>query len=149
MQTEVKPRPNQLGIVGWFWGGNYKIERYLYILHRVTGVGLILFAMFHLFETTVMRNQGESVWEMTMRFLANPIFEIGLILVGFAFVIHMLNGARLIIQELGYLLGRPKRPVYPYSDAIRRKRGITMIFMAVIIVLMVVFVLNRFIGGAV
>jgi succinate dehydrogenase / fumarate reductase cytochrome b subunit len=149
MQTEVKPRPNQLGIGGWFWGGNYKIERYLYILHRVTGVGLILFAMFHLFETTVMRNQGESVWEMTMRFLENPIFEIGLILVGFAFVIHMLNGARLIIQELGYLLGRPKRPVYPYSDAIRRKRGITMIFMAVIIVLMVVFVLNRFIGGAV
>jgi succinate dehydrogenase / fumarate reductase, cytochrome b subunit len=149
MQTEVKPRPNQLGIGGWFWGGNYKIERYLYILHRVTGVGLILFAMFHLFETTVMRNQGESVWEMTMRFLANPIFEIGLILVGFAFVIHMLNGARLIVQELGYLLGRPQRPVYPYSDAIRRKRGTTMIFMAVIIVLMVVFVLNRFIGGAV
>jgi succinate dehydrogenase / fumarate reductase cytochrome b subunit len=148
MQNEVKPRPNQLGIGGWFWGGNYKLERYLYILHRVTGVGLILFAIFHLFETTVMRSQGESVWEATMRFLANPIFEIGLILVGFAFVIHMLNGARLIIQELGFLLGKPLRPVYPYSDAIRRKRVFTMIIMAVIIILLIVFVINILIGGA-
>ena len=148
MQNEVKPRPNQLGIGGWIWGGNYKLERYLYILHRVTGVGLILFAMFHLFETTVMRMQGESVWETTMRFLANPVFEIGLILVGFAFVIHMLNGARLIIQELGFLLGKPERPVYPYSDAIRRKRGFTMIFMGLIVVLLVAFIINFFMGGA-
>jgi len=149
MQNEVRPRPNQLGIGGWFWGGNYKLERYLYILHRVTGLGLLLFAMFHLFETTVMRIQDKSVWEMTMRFLANPIFEIGLILVALAFVIHMLNGARLIIQELGFLMGKPERPVYPYSDAIRRKRGITMVFIAVIIVLIIVFLLNRVIGGAV
>jgi succinate dehydrogenase / fumarate reductase cytochrome b subunit len=148
MQNGVKPRPNQLGIGGWFWGGNYKLERYLYILHRVTGVGLILFAMFHLFETTVMRSQGESVWEATMRFLANPIFEIGLILVAFAFVIHMLNGARLIIQELGFLLGRPERPVYPYSDAIRRKRLFTMIIMAVIVILLIVFIINILMGGA-
>ena len=148
MQNEVKPRPNQLGIGGWFWGGNYKLERYLYILHRVTWLGLLLFAMFHLFETTVMRIQGQSVWEITMKFLANPIFEIGLILVGFAFVIHALNGARLIIQELGFWLGKPERPIYPYSDAIRRKRGITMIFMAVIFILIVIFFLNRFVGGA-
>lgn len=148
MQNEVKPRPNQLGIGGWIWGGNYKLERYLYILHRVTGVGLILFAMFHLFETTVERMQGKEVWEMTMDFLANPIFEIGLILVGFAFVIHMVNGARLMIQELGFLLGKPERPVYPYSDAFRRKRVFTMIFMVLIVVLLVVFIINFLMGGA-
>ncbi len=148
MQTEVKPRPNQLGAGGWFWAGNYKLERYLYILHRITGLGMLLFVAAHLFETTVFRIQGESVWAMTMRFLENPLFEVGLILVSFAFVIHALNGARLIIQELGYMLGKPKRPVYPYSDALRRKRGITMIFMAVMIVLIAVFFLNRVIGGA-
>jgi succinate dehydrogenase / fumarate reductase, cytochrome b subunit len=148
MQTEVKPRPNQLGAGGWFWAGNYKLERYLFILHRVTGLGLLLFALFHLFETTVFRIQGQPVWEMTMKFLANPVFEVGLILVALAFAIHALNGARLIIQELGYLLGKPKRPVYPFSDAIRRKRGITMIFMAVIFILIVVFIINLFMGGA-
>jgi succinate dehydrogenase / fumarate reductase, cytochrome b subunit len=148
MQTEVRPRPNQLGIGGWFWGGNYKIERYLYILHRITGLGLLLFALFHLFETTVFRIQGQSVWEMTMKFLDNPLFEVGLILVSFAFAIHALNGARLIIQELGFLLGKPKRPVYPFSDAIRRKRGFTMIIMVLIFVLIVAFFVNRFIGGA-
>jgi succinate dehydrogenase / fumarate reductase, cytochrome b subunit len=148
MQAEVKPRPNQLGAGGWFWAGNYKLERYLFILHRVTGLGLLLFALFHLFETTVMRSQGQSVWEMTMQFLANPIFEVGLVLVALAFAIHAFNGARLIIQELGYLLGKPKRPVYPFSDAIRRKRGITMIFMAMIFILIVVFIINLFMGGA-
>jgi succinate dehydrogenase / fumarate reductase, cytochrome b subunit len=148
MQTEVKPRPNQLGAGGWFWGGNYKLERYLYILHRVTGLGLILFALFHLLETTIFRVQGQSVWEATMNFLDNPLFEVGLILVAMAFAIHALNGLRLIIQELGYLLGKPKRPVYPFSDAIRRKRVITMIFMAVILILIVVFIINLFMGGA-
>jgi succinate dehydrogenase / fumarate reductase cytochrome b subunit len=148
MQTEVKPRRNQLGAGGWFWAGNYKLERYLFILHRVTGLGLLLFALFHLFETTVFRIQGQPVWEMTMKFLANPIFEVGLILVALAFTIHALNGARLIIQELGYLLGKPKRPVYPFSDAIRRKRGITMVFMAAIFILIMVFIINLFMGGA-
>jgi len=148
MQTEIKPRPNQLGVGGWFWAGNYKLERYLYILHRVTGLGILLFFAFHLFETTVFRIQGESVWEMTMRFLGNPAFEVGLILVSFAFAIHALNGLRLIIQELGYWLGKPIRPVYPFSDAIRRKRGRSMIFMAVMVIVIVVFFVNRVMGGA-
>jgi len=148
MQTGIKPLPNQLGVGGWFWAGNYKMERYFYILHRVTGIGLLLFAFFHLFETTVFRTQGQSVWEMTMRFLDNPLFEAGLILVSLAFAIHSLNGLRLIIQELGFLIGKPQRPVYPFSDAMRRKRGVTMIFMVLIFLLMAVFIVNLLIGGA-
>jgi succinate dehydrogenase / fumarate reductase, cytochrome b subunit len=148
MQNEIKPRPNQLGAGGWFWAGNYKLERYLYILHRITGLGMALFLLFHLIETTFFRMQGESMWEATMRLLHNPLFEIGLVLVSFAFVIHALNGIRLLIQELGFMLGKPKRPVYPFSDAPRRKRGFTMVFIALIIVLLIVFFLNRFIGGA-
>jgi succinate dehydrogenase / fumarate reductase, cytochrome b subunit len=148
MQSAVKPRPNQLGAGGWFWAGNYKLERYLYILHRVTGLGLLLFAFFHLIETTFFRIQGQSIWEMTMQLLHNPIFEAGLILVALAFAIHALNGARLMIQELGFLLGKPQRPVYPFSDAVRRKRIITMIFMALIFILIVAFIVNFLMEGA-
>jgi succinate dehydrogenase / fumarate reductase cytochrome b subunit len=113
MQAEVKHRSNLLGAGGWFWGGNYKLERYMYILHRVTGLGIILFAFFHLIETTFFRVQGQSVWEMTVGFLKNPVFEVGLILVSFAFVIHALNGLRLILMEFGMAWGT-QTTVYPY-----------------------------------
>jgi succinate dehydrogenase / fumarate reductase, cytochrome b subunit len=146
-RAEVKPRPNLLGAGGWFWGGNYKIERYMYIVHRVTGLGIILFGFFHLIETTFFRSQGQSVWEMTMQFLENPIFEVGLILVSLAFVIHALNGLRLILMELGFLLGKPKRPVFPYQDALRKKRAYTLIVIAVVVILLIVFLLNRVLGG--
>lgn len=147
-QSLFKHRPNMLGSAGWFWGGNYKIERYLYILHRVTGLGLILFAFFHLIETTFFRIQGQEVWEMTTGFLKHPVFEIGLILVSFAFVIHALNGLRLILMEFGFGLGKPRRPIYPYRDALRSKRVYTVLVIVIIVVLLAVFLLNRFMGGA-
>ena len=56
------PRQNYLGIGGWIWGGNYKLERYLYLLHRITGLGLLLFGLFHLTATTIFRVQGQAVW---------------------------------------------------------------------------------------
>jgi succinate dehydrogenase / fumarate reductase, cytochrome b subunit len=147
MAAEVKPRPNLLGIGGWFWGGNYKVERYLYVLHRVTGLGIILFGMFHLIETTFFRMQGQSLWQMTTGFLKQPVFEIGLILVSFAFVIHALNGLRLILMEFGFILGKPKRPIFPYQDALRKNRGFTVLVMVVIVILLIVFLINAFIGG--
>ena len=42
------PLPNRLGIKGWAWAGRYKIERYLYTLHRITGFGLLLYISIHL-----------------------------------------------------------------------------------------------------
>jgi succinate dehydrogenase / fumarate reductase cytochrome b subunit len=56
-------RENNLGIFGWLWAGNYRLERYLYTLHRITGLGLILFGIFHLTVTTVFRIQGKNVWD--------------------------------------------------------------------------------------
>jgi succinate dehydrogenase / fumarate reductase cytochrome b subunit len=147
MDLEIKHLPNQLGAGGWFWGGNYKFERYLYTIHRITGLGLILFGLLHLIETTFFRIQGQSVWEATVGFLKQPWFEVGLILVSFAFVIHALNGLRLLLMEFGFGLGKPKRPVFPYPDALRRRRGYTFTTLAVILILLVVFLLNWVLGG--
>jgi succinate dehydrogenase / fumarate reductase cytochrome b subunit len=147
MEIKAKHYPNHLGSAGWFWAGNYQAERYFYILHRATGLGLILFVFFHLIETTFFRIQGESIWEMTMRLLHKPWFEAGLVLVTLAFVFHALNGLRLILLEFGFSLGRPKRPVYPFKDALRQKRGITVIAVAIIVVLVAVFFISRLLSG--
>ncbi len=144
---QIQPRRNYLGVGGWFWAGNYKWERYLYILHRITGLGILLFFLFHMLMTTVFRMQGEAVWEATMRILHNPILKVGELLVVVAFVYHALNGFRLIVQELGFGLGRPIPPIYPYKDALRKKRPWTMLVIAIIVILAVVFFYDFVAGG--
>jgi succinate dehydrogenase / fumarate reductase cytochrome b subunit len=144
---QVQHRTNYLGFIGWLWAGNYKLERYLYILHRITGLGILLFLLLHLMMTTVFRIQGQDVWETTMSILHNPWFKIGEYLVVIAFVYHALNGLRLILQELGFLMGRPIPPIYPYRDSLRRKRPWTIAMIAVVVILALVFLYDFVAGG--
>ena len=140
-------RQNYLGVGGWVWGGKYKLERYLYLLHRITGVGLVFFGIIHLIETTVFRIQGQDVWEATLSFLEKPWFETGLYLVVVAFIFHALNGLRLTLQEMGFAMGKPTPPIYPYKDALRKKRLWTMAMLAVTIIFALVFLFDFLIGG--
>jgi succinate dehydrogenase / fumarate reductase cytochrome b subunit len=144
---QIQPRRNYLGVGGWIWAGNYKLERYLYILHRVTGLGILLFLLVHLCMTTFFRIQGQGIWEATMAILHNPWFKLGEYLVAVAFVYHALNGLRLIIQELGFALGRPVPPIYPYRDSLRKKRPWTIAMVAVIVLLALVFFYDFIAGG--
>ena len=111
---QIQPRQNYLGPGGWIWAGKYKLERYLYLIHRITGLGLSLFLLFHLIETTVFRIQGQDVWEATITLLSKPWFEVGLYLVTVAFIFHALNGLRIISKALGFALWQPVPPIYPY-----------------------------------
>jgi len=144
---QMQPRQNYLGPGGWVWAGKYKLERYLYLLHRITGLGILLFLILHLCMTTIFRIQGQDVWEATMALLRNPWFKIGEYLVCAAFIYHALNGLRLILQELGFALGRPTPPVYPYKDALRKKRPWTIAMIAVIAILALVFFYDFIVGG--
>lgn len=144
---QVQPRQNNLGIGGWIWAGNYKLERYLYILHRVTGLGILLFLLIHLTMTTFFRIQGQDVWEATMGILHNPWFKFGEYLVVVALIYHALNGLRLILQELGFLMGKPAPPIYPYRDSLRKKRLWTMTMIGIVLILCLVFFYDFISGG--
>ena len=144
---QIQPRQNYLGAGGWVWAGNYKIERYLYLLHRVTGLGLIFFGIIHLTATTFFRIQGQGMWEATMTLLHNPWFKFGEYLVVLAFVYHGLNGIRLTLQESGFALGVPAPPVYPYKDSLRRKRPWTIAMIAACVLLALVFLFDFTVGG--
>lgn len=140
MRTRAR-RENYLGITGWVWGGRYQIERYLYILHRVTGLGLVLYGIVHLLVMTVFRMQGEDFYGAVMRVFEYPVFKVGEYLVFAALIFHGLNGARLVFQELGFLLGKPRPPIYPYKDSLRRRRPLVlaMIALAVVLAALVLF----------
>ncbi|MCX6057133.1 MAG: hypothetical protein NTW69_03145 [Chloroflexi bacterium] len=120
---------NRLGIKGWVYAGKYTFERYLYLAHRLTGMGLIAYMLLHILETA-NRMRGVVAWEGLMGLFALPLFKMIEYALFAAAVFHALNGVRLLMTELGFFLGRPKEPVYPYSSSIKRHRPLTYIIMA-------------------
>jgi len=120
----------QIGLRGWVYAGRFGLERYAYTLHRITGLGLLLYFLMHIFVTS-SRALGQAAWESVMGFLSHPIFRIGEFLVYVAFAYHALNGVRLILGELGLGLGNPVRPEYPYPIAHRRQRPLFLALMII------------------
>ncbi|MDR5695155.1 MAG: succinate dehydrogenase, cytochrome b556 subunit [Armatimonadota bacterium] len=130
-------RSNRLGVKGWVWAGRFGVERYLYTLHRVTGIGLVIYLFLHIYETGI-RLQGREAWEATMALFRTPFFVFLEYVLFVGFIFHAVNGLRLIFTELGYALGKPTRPVYPYRTSVLRHRPVVyviMILMAILIVL--------------
>lgn len=126
--TNQKMAANRLGIMGWAFGGRWGIERYLYTLHRVTGVGLLFYFLIHIFVTS-SRLFGKDAWESAMRIVSNPLFHFGELLVYVAFCFHALNGIRLVLIELGFAVGKPEEPVYPYRSSLNTQRPLMIIVM--------------------
>jgi succinate dehydrogenase / fumarate reductase cytochrome b subunit len=136
VRQSAQPSPNHLGIRGWVYAGRYSIERYLYILHRVTGLGLVLYLLLHIVETG-QRMGGPVHWEGLMALFATPIFRFLEYVVFVGFVFHALNGLRLHFTELGFFLGKPAQPVYPYPSSLKRHRPLTYVLMALIAVALI------------
>ena len=116
-----RSHPNRLGIRGWVVGGRWGFERYLYTLHRLTGLGLLAYFLMHIFVTSA-RVLGPESWRQAMAVVSGPVFEIAEYLVFAAFAFHAVNGIRLALIELGFAVGQPIEPVYPYATSVGRQR---------------------------
>jgi succinate dehydrogenase / fumarate reductase cytochrome b subunit len=123
-----KSYPNRLGLKGWAYAGRYSFERYLYLGHRLSGIGLLAYMVLHIIETA-NRIRGEEAWAGLMALFASPPFKVIEYLLFAAAVFHAMNGVRLLLTELGFFLGRPKEPVYPYSTSVMRHRPLTYVIM--------------------
>lgn len=141
---ENKRPVNRLGIGGWFWAGKYNFERYLYILHRISGLALVLYFTLHILVTS-SRIFGLETYEQVMGSLATPLFKFFEYLVFVAFVYHGLNGIRLIITELGFCLGKPKMPIFPYTNCIVKQRPLMWFLMVLVLIALVASGLDFFI----
>ncbi len=144
MKVSVRKRntmENYLGIKGWVWAGWYRLERYLYTLQRLSGLGILFYLAMHLIVNG-FRLAGAEGWEGVMSLFRSPGFKVGEYLVIAAAIFHGLNGIRLILQELGFLLARPKPPVYPYRDSLRRRRPIVLAMGALVIVFLLVVLID-------
>ncbi|MGB9103539.1 MAG: hypothetical protein WCC59_02165 [Terriglobales bacterium] len=129
--TEIKRHDNRLGVWGWLGGGRWGADRYAYILHRLTGLAILLYFLMHVVVTS-LRAAGVYLW-VEGGFLHQPIFKFGEFLVFAAFAYHACNGIRLILVELGFAVGKPIEPVYPYKTSLDVQRPL-LVFMMILTV---------------
>jgi succinate dehydrogenase / fumarate reductase cytochrome b subunit len=122
---EIKGYPNRLGVLGWIGGGRWGENHYLYTLHRVTGLGLLAYFLMHIFVTT-SRALGPESWQRAIATVTGPLFTLGEYLVFVAFAFHAVNGIRLAIVELGWGVGKPIEPVYPYRTSLDVQRPLVV-----------------------
>lgn len=127
MSRESRPggQHNQLGIWGWLGGGRWGYERYLYTLHRLTGIGLVLYLIIHVIVTS-SKGLGEDAWKRSMDRVTGGVFTFGEFAVFIAFAFHALNGIRLVLIELGWGVGKPIEPIYPYKTSLNVQRPLAI-----------------------
>ena len=118
----------RLGVYGWLRSGKRGIEGYLFLLHRITGIALLAFLCMHVFVSST-RLFGEQAWAWAMAMTHSVLIELLEYAVFVAFVFHAFNGIRLIAIELGFVVGRPAEPVFPYKGSITKQRPLTITIM--------------------
>ena len=133
--SEPKKYPNRLGLKGWAIGGRWGFERYLYTLHRITGLALLFYFVLHILVTST-RIISQQLWEDVMAFLTQPGVNIGEFLIFLAFGYHACNGIRLVAIELFGAVGKPIEPIYPYKTSLNHQRPL----MIVMIIIMIIFI---------
>jgi len=132
----MNTHPDRLGMRGWLYAGKYSFERYLYLGHRLSGLGLIAYMVLHIIETA-NRIRGEEAWAGLMALFASTPFKVIEYLLFVMAVFHAMNGIRLILVELGFFLGKPTTPIYPYKTSVLRHRPLTYVVMILAVVAMI------------
>jgi len=133
--AEIKRHDNRLGLWGWLGGGRWGVERYAYILHRLTGLGILCYFLMHIVVTS-LRAGGRYLW-VEGQFFHRPVFKFGEFLVFAAFTYHACNVIRLVLVELGFAVGKPIEPVYPYRTSLNVQRPLLISMMALALVFLV------------
>ncbi len=139
-----KKYPNRLGLAGWAIGGRWGLERYLYTLHRITGLGLLSYFLLHILATS-SRVFGEGAWDTVIGGLSSTwLGMVGELMVFLAFAFHACNGIRLVIIELGFGVGKPEEPIYPYKSSLNVQRPLMVLVMLAAMVVAVAGVYDFF-----
>ncbi|MDD5544633.1 MAG: hypothetical protein PHX83_15815 [Acidobacteriia bacterium] len=125
--AEMKRHDNRLGLWGWLGGGRWGVERHAYILHRLTGLAILLYFLMHIVVTS-LRASGKYMW-IEGHVLHQPVFRFGEYLVFAAFAYHAFNGIRLVLVELGLAVGKPIEPIYPYKTSLNVQRPLLISMM--------------------
>jgi succinate dehydrogenase / fumarate reductase cytochrome b subunit len=72
--------------------------QWLWVLHRVSGVAVILFLFAHIVDTAVI-GWGEEAYNTVMEAYENPIVRLMELFLVLAVVYHAINGVRIMVMD--------------------------------------------------
>lgn len=144
--SEKKTLDRRLGLKGWAFGGRWGFERYMYTVHRITGLGLVTYFLLHILVTSTRAFGGKDIWEPLMGTLGSGVFKVGEFLVFAGFAIHALNGIRLVLIELGIATGKAIEPEYPYPTSVDKQRPLAIIVSVLAVIFIVLGGYNIFLA---
>ncbi len=97
--------------------------QWAWILHRVTGVGVFVFLLAHIVDTSMI-GWGPKAYNKMIALYRLPFFRVGEVLLAGAVLYHALNGIRIVIIDF-----------WPEATLVHRK-----LFYAVAVVFAVVYI---------
>ena len=94
-----------------------------WLLHRLTGLGVLLFLLFHIVDTALI-GWGPDAYNAAMALFRHPLFRLGEVLLAGAVLYHALNGVRIFIIDF-----------WPEATTIHKKLlyGVAALFAAIFI----------------
>jgi len=128
----AKVDENKEGIKGMVNPTRYGIERFAYLLMRLTGLGLLAYFVAHIYETSNIL-QGKVGWEEFLEITQTPEGHIILAIVIGMCVFHTVNGIRVMLGHGGVGVGKPARPDYPYVPQSQNARHKIAIYSAIVL----------------
>jgi succinate dehydrogenase / fumarate reductase cytochrome b subunit len=72
---------------------------WLYLAHRISGLGVVLFLGFHIFGMS-MAAFNPPLHEVMLNIYKTPLFSIGELALAACLIFHAVNGTRIAILEL-------------------------------------------------
>ncbi len=123
---------NKEGIGGLANPRRYGIERVAYLLMRLSGLGLLLYFVVHIYETSKIL-RGQMGWDEVLEITQTTEGHIFLAIVIGMCVFHTVNGVRVMLGHGGVGVGKPSRPDYPYDPASQNYRHKIGIYSAIVL----------------
>lgn len=90
---------------------NFKPGMWAWLLHRITGLGISLFLVLHIWEITSVSRGGGGAFDVRMAGLRNPLAAAGEFFLFLAVVYHGINGVRLLLFDMGIGI-RKQKPLF-------------------------------------
>lgn len=127
-----KINENKEGIKGMANPTRYGIERFAYLLMRLTGLGLLAYFVAHIYETSnILR--GQVGWQDFLEITQTTEGHIILAIVIGMCVFHTANGIRVMLGHGGVGVGKPGRPDYPYKPLSQNSRHKIAIYSSIVL----------------
>lgn len=146
MKATVSTEPaekarNKRGVAGWLNPYHYNFERWAYLFQRITGLGILLYVLGHLGDTSFFvggptgTGPSASSWAFISGIVENSFGHLILVLVVLIIVFHGLNGLRLLVSELGLIFRKPSAIEFPYKAKSLKSPQQALIWVAIALAL--------------